>query len=108
MKSQEWKIVRTKTDDPLNKPVKTMIVFNDQPVGLVQSYSIGQSLGNQHETLLLEIACPKLSIEEITEEELNERLGNVSKYSGGEEVLPSEEDSELLEVAAGLANAVAK
>lgn len=101
MQSQEWKIVRTKTDDPLNKPVKTMVLFNDTPVGLVQSYSIGQTSGNHFETLLLEIACPQLVIEEITEEELNERLGRTSKYSGGDEVLPKEDESELLAVAAG-------
>lgn len=98
MQGQEWKIVRTKTDDPFNQPVQTMVLFNDQPIGFVQAYSIGQSTGNPNETLLLEIACPKVTILEVDDEELKKLMG--SKYAeGGEEALPNEEDLKFAEEA---------
>lgn len=97
MQSQEWKLVRTKTDDPLNDPPKTLVMFNDQPLAMVQSYSLGQNSGNAYETLLLEVACPKIKLVEVTHEELDQLMGKSttqSKYQeGGEKVKPDKKDS---------------
>jgi hypothetical protein len=93
MKNQEWKILRATGKDPLAEPTQAMIMFNGEPLGLVQSYSIGQNHGSQYETLLLEIICPNLSIENLTFEEFGERFGTRSKYKdGGEETLPKDGD----------------
>ena len=99
MKSQEWKIVRTQAgENPLSKPPKTLILFNDEPLGFVQSYSVGQSVGNQYETLLLEILAPALTIQTVTEDELDELIGKPSsKYkdlNSPEDLKPTKEEYE--------------